>query len=269
MKNADHSFSRRKFLSTLTAVFTAPLILRSSLKATKSNENKLRHACIGVGGMGANDLENFKAHPRVEIVALCDVDENNLQKAAALIPGARLYTDWREMMKKEKNIIDSVNVTVPDHNHCAIAMKAIRAGKHVYCQKPMCHDVAEVRALTKASIRTGVITQLGTHHASGIGDRTAVQWIREEAVGKIKHVYLCSNRPGAIAKYRLQGPRPEEGQAPPSTLHWDNWLGTAPKRPYVPKIYHPAIWRTWQDFGTGWAGDIGCHGIKGTNFCSS
>ena len=259
MKKTDHSFSRRKFLSTLTAAFTAPLILKSSAKATKLNGTKLRHACIGVGGMGANDLENFKNHPQVEIVALCDVDENILKKAAALIPGARTYTDWREMMKKEKHNIDSVNVTVPDHNHFAISMKAITSGKHVYCQKPMCHDVAEVRALTKASIRAGVITQLGTHHASGIGDRTAVQWIREGAVGKIKHVYLCSNRPGAIAKYRLQGPRPPGGQEPPSTLHWDNWLGTAPKRPYVPQIYHPAIWRTWQDFGTGWAGDIGCH----------
>jgi predicted dehydrogenase len=259
MKKTDHSFSRRKFLSTLTAAFTAPLILKSSAKAAKPNGTKLRHACIGVGGMGASDLENFKNHPQVEIVALCDVDENNLKKAAALIPGARTYTDWREMMKKENDNIDSVNVTVPDHNHFAISMKAIRSGKHVYCQKPMCHDVAEVRALTKASIRAGVITQLGTHHASGIGDRTAVQWIREEAVGKIKHVYLCSNRPGAIAKYRLEGPRPAGGQEPPSTLHWHNWLGTAPKRPYVPQIYHPAIWRTWQDFGTGWAGDIGCH----------
>lgn len=259
MKKTDNSFSRRKFLSTLTAAFTAPLILKSSAKAAKGNSNKLRHACIGVGGMGASDLENFRNHQRVEIVALCDVDENNLKKASALIPGARTYTDWREMMKKEKDNIDSVNVTVPDHNHFAISMKAIRSGKHVYCQKPMCHDVSEVRALTKASIKAGVITQLGTHHASGIGDRTAVQWIKEGAVGKIKHVYLCSNRPGAIAKYRLEGPRPTEGQEPPSSLHWDNWLGTAPKRPYVPQIYHPAIWRSWQDFGTGWAGDIGCH----------
>jgi predicted dehydrogenase len=195
----------------------------------------------------------------VEIVAICDVDENTLKKAAALVPGARTYTDWRELIKKEKSNIDSVNVTVPDHNHYPISIKAITAGKHVYCQKPLCHDVAEVRALTNASIKAGVITQLGTHHASGIGDRTAVQWIKQGAIGKIKHVYLCSNRPGAIAKYRLEGPRPDSSQEPPSNLHWNNWIGTAPMRPYVPNIYHPAIWRTWQDFGTGWSGDIGCH----------
>ena len=206
--------------------------------------------------MGLHDLENFRSHANVEIVALCDVDENNLKKAAALIPGAHTYTDWREMFKQEQSNIDSVNVTVPDHNHFVIAMKAIETGKHVYLQKPMCHDVAEVRALTEAATRKGVITQLGTHHASGLGDRTAVQWIKEGAIGKIKHVYLCSNRPGAIARYRLVGPRPVQGQEPPTNVNWDLWIGTAPMRPFVPGIYHPAIWRTWLDFGTGWSGDI-------------
>ncbi len=123
----------------------------------------------------------------------------------------------------------------------------------------MCHDVAEVRDLTKAAVKAGVITQLGTQVASSLGDRTAVQWIREGVIGKVKHAYLCSNRPGAVARYRLVGPRPAQGQEVPAYLHWDQWIGTAPVRPYAPDIYHPAIWRTWQDFGTGWSGDIGCH----------
>lgn len=259
MKN-DHSTSRRKFLRTAaTAAIGVPFILESASKAFAAlPKEKLRHACIGVGGMGGHDLQNFKSHPNVEIVALCDVDENILQKAAELVPGARLYTDWRELLKKEKNKIDSVNVTVPDHNHFIIAMGAIKAGKHVYCQKPMCHDVAEVRVLTQAAIKAGVITQLGTQIASSIGDRTGVQWIKEGIIGKVKHAYLCSNRSG-IAGYRLEGPRPAQGQEVPSGLHWDNWIGTAPMRPYAPSIYHPAIWRAWQDFGTGWSGDIGCH----------
>jgi predicted dehydrogenase len=259
MKNKKRAVSRRQFLATAaTAALATPIILKASAKAA-APPKKLNHACIGVGGMGLNDLEQFKKHPLVEIVALCDVDENNLKKAAALVPGARTYTDWREMYKKEGNQIDSVNVTVPDHNHYAISIEAIRRGKHVYCQKPMCHDVAEVRALTRAAVRKGVVTQLGTQVASSIGDRMGVQWIREGAVGKIKHAYLCSNRPGAIAKYRLLGPRPAEGQEPPAHLNWNNWIGTAPMRAYSPGIYHPAIWRTWQDFGTGWSGDIGCH----------
>ncbi|GAB3254317.1 Gfo/Idh/MocA family oxidoreductase [Larkinella harenae] len=258
--NENHfSVSRRKFL--LAAAATAlvpPLALKASKRKLGPND-KLNHACIGVGGMGWGDLQNFAKHPKVNLVALCDVDEIRLKKAAEAFPQARTYTDWRELLEKENANLDSVNVTVPDHNHFAIAIQAIRAGKHVYCQKPMCHDVVEVRILTEAAVKAGVITQLGTQIASGKGDRTAVQWIKEGAIGKVKHAYLCSNRPGAIKDYRLVGPRPTEGQEPPSTLNWDLWIGTAPQRPFVPEIYHPTKWRAWQDFGTGWSGDIGCH----------
>jgi predicted dehydrogenase len=143
--------------------------------------------------------------------------------------------------------------------HFPIAYSAIQKGKHVYCQKPMCHDVAEVRALTEASIKKGVVTQLGTQLAAGIGDRTTVQLLQTGVIGKIKHAYLCSNRPGAVEAYRLLGPRPATGQPPPAHLNWDLWLGTAPERPYAPDIYHQTKWRAWLDFGTGWSGDIGCH----------
>lgn len=209
--------------------------------------------------MGWGDLQNFLQHPKVEIAALCDVDAGNLEKAAQAAPRARLYSDWRELLDKEGERIDSANVAVPDHMHFAIAYSAIQRGKHVYCQKPLCHDVAEVRALTQAAVRRGVITQLGTQVASTVHERTAVLWLREGRIGKITHAYLCSNRPGAVESYRLKGPRPPAGQTPPSSLKWDLWLGTAPARPFAPDIYHPTKWRAWQDFGTGWSGDIGCH----------
>ena len=255
MNDQNSSLSRRKFIqTTATAAIAAPLILESCAPKTK-----LRHACIGVGGMGLGDLKNFIKHPDVEIAAICDVDAERLKKASELVPEARTYIDWRELLEKENNNIDSVNVTVPDHNHFPIAYNAIREGKHVYCQKPMCHDIAEVRLLTKASIDKGVITQLGTQHASSANDRRAVQLIKKQAIGKIKHVYLCSNRPGAIENYRLPGPRPQQDQNPPDNLNWDLWIGTAPMRSYAPKIYHPMLWRSWLDFGTGWSGDIGCH----------
>ncbi|WP_428663292.1 Gfo/Idh/MocA family protein [Runella sp.] len=257
MKNKPTLDSRRDFLiKAATAAMAGPLLFHEEANAAPS---KLRHACIGVGGMGWGDLQQFKKHPNVEIVALCDVDEKNLKRASEFAPGARTYTDWRELLKAEADHIDSVNVSVPDHNHFPIAVQAIRNKKHVYCQKPMCHDVAEVRALTKEAVKAGVTTQLGTQVASGLGDRTAVQWIKQGIIGKVKHAYLCSNRPGAVAKYRLVGPRPTEVHEVPAHLHWEQWLGTAPVRPYAPDIYHPAIWRTWQDFGTGWSGDIGCH----------
>ena len=258
----NYSMNRREFLAMSAAVGALGVFSGCATTAPRkiSPNSKLNHACIGVGGMmGGGDLGNFLSHPRTQVVAICDVDSNHLDKAAAKVPGARKYTDWREMLAKEGDKIDSINATVPDHMHALIAMSAIRKGKHVYCQKPLCHDVAECRALALAAKKAGVVTQLGTQYASGIGDRTAVQFLREGAIGKIKRVILCSNRPGAIDAYRLVGPRPAVGEQAPASLSWDLWLGTAPERSFASGIYHPVKWRAWQDFGTGWSGDIGCH----------
>lgn len=251
--------NRRKFLHTAGAGIAAPMIAPSLLRAAPASKNgRLQHACIGVGGMmGGTDLRNFLSHGTTDVVAICDVDSNHLAAAKKIAPNARTYRDWRELLEKEGDRIDSVNAAVPDHMHAAIAMSAMHAGKHVYCQKPLCHDVAEVRALTEMADSSGLVTQLGTQHASGIGDRMAVEWLRQGAIGKIKHVYLCSNRSG-VAQYRLAGPRPPS-QEPPANLDWDKWIGTAPMRDYAPGVYHPVVWRAWTDFGTGWSGDIGCH----------
>ena len=191
---------------------------------------------------------------------MCDVDANHLDKAAKAVPGARLYSDWRELLEKEGDKIDSVNVAVPDHMHFAIAYNAIQKGKHVYCQKPLCHDVAEVRALTEASIKKRVVTQLGTQLAAGLGDRTAVQLLQDGAHRQDSS--MSTFAPTVPAPWRItvwlgrvRPSRPE----PPTQLKWDLWLGTAPVRPFAPDIYHPVKWRAWQDFGTGWSGDIGCH----------
>ena len=246
--------ARRTFLKGTAAglaAFAAPNVLGAN--------EKLNHACIGSGGMGWGDLNNFKRHKKVQIVAICDVDANRLKHAASAAPGARTYADWRELLEREGDRIDSCNVTVPDHMHAPITMTALRKKKHVYCQKPLCHDVGECRVIAKATKEAGVVTQLGTQAASGIGDRMAVQFLRQGVIGKFERLILCSNRPGAIKRYRLKGPRPAKGQAPPANLAWDLWLGTAPKRPFAPGIYHPTVWRAWQDFGTGWSGDIGCH----------
>ena len=252
------TLSRRRFLQRATvAGLAAPFVWPTGLGAASAN-GKLSHACIGVGGMGAGDLDNFRSHPKVQIVALCDVDENTLNAAAKKVPGARLYTDWRELLDKEGDKIDSVNAAVPDHSHFVIAHSAIQRGKHVYCQKPLCHDVAEVRTLTEAAAKKGGVTQLGTQMASGYGDRATVELLQSGVLGPVTHAYLSANRPG-IEMYRPAGPRPAKTEAPPSHLKWDSWIGTAPMRPYAPGVYHPAKWRGWLDFGTGWSGDIGCH----------
>lgn len=254
-----NDISRRKFIQKSAAAALAQPLLFQLPAFASGKRAKLRHVCVGVGGMGWHDLNRFKSHPEVEIVALCDVDENHLARASEILPQAKTYTDWRTLFANEIGNFDSINVSVPDHNHFPISYQAIQSGKHVYCQKPMCHDVAEIRKLTEAANKAGIVSQLGTQHASGKGDRTAVQWIKEGHIGKIKQVYLCSNRPGATEAYRFEGPRPANGENPPAHVHWEQFIGTAPMRPYAPKIYHPSKWRAWQDFGTGWSGDIGCH----------
>jgi len=228
-----------------------------AVKGASANE-KITHASIGVNGMGWADLHSISSHKRVQVAAICDVDLNRRKRAESHVPDANRYQDWRELLAKEGDRIDSVNVTVPDHNHALITISALRLGKHVYCQKPLCHDVAECRAVASETKKAKTITQLGTQHASRMGDRMAVAWLKSGVIGKIKHIYLCSNRPGAIERYRLKGPKPAKGEPVPKGLDWDIWLGTAPEQHYYGK-YHPTIWRAWQDFGTGWSGDIGCH----------
>ncbi len=247
--------TRRQFLQQVAPIAGA-LAVPNLLRAANLN-GRLQHACIGVGGMGGNDLQNFKQHPRTDVVAICDVDATHLAQALKEVPGARAYRDWREMLEKEGGRIDSINAAVPDHMHAAIGFAAMKAGKHLYCQKPMCHDVAEVRTLTQVAAANHLKTQLGNQHASGAGDRMAVEYIKAGAMGKIKHVYLCSNRVSGMG-CRLNQPKPVPAPVPDG-LDWDRWLGTAPARPYAAKVYHPGIWRTWLDFGTGWSGDIGCH----------
>lgn len=252
---------RRHFMG-ITATGAAGMLSGCAAvrRGPNSPNSKLNHACIGVGGMkGPGDWRNIRSHKRAQIVAICDVDKNYLDTAAAHLPDARKYTDWREMLDKEGDRIDSVNVTVPDHMHAPITLAALKAGKHVYCQKPLCHDVAECRAVAEAAERYNRITQLGTQAASGPGDLMAVQYLRNGVLGRVKKVIVCSNRPGAIEKYRPVGPRPDKSDPLPETLNWDLWLGSAPERPFVNGIYHPVKWRGWQDFGTGWLGDIACH----------
>ena len=253
--------SRRNFLkASLASTIVAP-----SIGSGKNTNSNIQHACIGVGGMmGYNDYKNISSHSKTKVVAICDVDKNYLNRVAKENPGIRTYSDWRELFQKEGDKIDSVNVTVPDHMHFPIAFNAVKNKKHVYCQKPLCHDVAEVRSLTEATKETQVKTQLGTQAASGFGDRMGVHYVKTGLIGKVKHVYLCSNRPGAIESYRLVGPRPEKKYTTPDQLDWDLWLGTAPTRPYAPEIYHPSKWRAWLDFRTGWSGDIGCHVFDAT-----
>ncbi len=248
-----HRTTRRQFIKTTAAGLSMPLIF-PRLNTAQSANGKLSHASIGVGGMGWSDINSIANHAGVNIVAICDVDENNLNHAAQKFPNARKYRDWRELLEKEEKNIDSVNVTTPDHMHAAIAMTAINAGKHVYCQKPLTHEVYEARQLTLAARRKGVVTQMGIQIHADITYRMAVVLLQGGAIGEICewHSWQGSSSWGT-------GGRPAGADPVPPTLDWDKWIGVAPMRPYKKEIYHPTKWRGWQDFGTGVLGDFACH----------
>ena len=157
------------------------------------------------------------------------------------------------MLKKVGGEIDAVNVATPDHTHAPASMSAIRLGKHVYCQKPLTHDVHEARQLRLAAAKHRVVTQMGIQIHSHADYRTAVRIIRDGMLGKIKEVHSWSNK-----RWGYDGAAPE-ATAVPAGLAWDHWLGTAPARPYASGHYHPGDGRRWVDFGCGTMGDMGIH----------
>jgi predicted dehydrogenase len=146
---SDTHFSRRKFFKTAAAA-GAPLVLPNFLSAASPN-GKLNHAAVGVDGQGWSDLTSIASHPGVNVAAICDVDTSRLAKAIEKFPQARRYQDWREMLETEGDKIDSVQVSIPDHMHAPVSIAAMERGKHVYCEKPLTHEVAEARAMRLAA----------------------------------------------------------------------------------------------------------------------
>ncbi|HWF19103.1 MAG TPA: Gfo/Idh/MocA family oxidoreductase [Verrucomicrobiae bacterium] len=250
----QQQFSRRSFLKTLgTAAFAAPFITRNLM--AQSPNGVVRHASFGTGGQAWSDLTQLSNVPRFKVVAVCDVDLDRTTEARKKFPDARVYQDWRELLAKEAKHIDSVNVSVPDHMHAPIAVSAMRLGKNVYGQKPLAHDLYEVRRMTEVARREKVVTQMGIQIHSSKVYRTGVQIIRNGTIGKIKEVHSwCSKSWGDPS------PKPERADPVPPNLNWDLWLGVCAERPFIgDKYYHPMNWRKRLDFGTGTFGDMGCH----------
>ncbi len=225
--------------------------------AATSPSEKINFASIGIGGKGDGDSDQVAKHGN--LVAFCEVDEQRLGRKAERYPKARAFTDFRKMFDEMGKEIDAVTVSTPDHTHAIATMTAIKLGKHVYTQKPMTHDVWEARQLRLAAERYKVATQMGNQATAHNRLREGVELIRAGVIGPVREVHVWTNRPTGMWP---QSPdireRPPEAPVPP-TLHWDDWLGTAPVRPFATKYYHPFNWRGWRDFGCGALGDMGCH----------
>ena len=215
----------------------------------------LNVACVGVGGMGRSDLNATAKGDNVRIVALCDIDANNLGGAAKGHEGAKTFRDYRKMFDAMGKDIDAVVVATPDHMHGSISLAALDLGKHVYCQKPIAHNLYECREMANRAAQKGVVTQMGTQIHSHGAYRTAVATLRSGVIGKVREAHLWVGKSwGGNAKGR-----PDRSDPVPDHVDWDLWLGVAQDRPYVKNAYHPANWRRWLDFGSGTLGDMGCH----------
>jgi predicted dehydrogenase len=246
-------FSRRSFLAqTGAAALTA-----AGWSRIYGANAKLRLAAVGVGGKGWSDLTSVAASKQVRVVALCDIDESkkHLGQGAEKYPEAQRFTDWRRLMD-QAHTFDALTIGIPDHMHAPVALPAMQLGKHVYCEKPLTHSVFEARQMRLAAKKYRVITQMGNQVQSHETYRTAVKLVHDGVIGKVKEVHSWQS--GALG-WMLVDDRPKGEDPIPKTLHWNEWLGVAPVRPYKSKIYHSFNWRAWQDFSNGQLGDFGCH----------
>jgi predicted dehydrogenase len=254
----SRGIGRRDFLQASALAGFGVIVKGSRVHGQSRGPNeKLNFACIGVGGKGSSDTDHVGELGNV--VALCDIDGQRLEKKNEQFKDARPFRDWRELLDTLAHKIDAVVVSTPDHTHAIAAVTAMRLGKHVYCQKPLAHSAHEARLMRQTAAEKQVATQMGNQGTSNPGFREGVELIRSGIIGPIQEVHVWTNRP---FKYWKQAPdlveRPIETPPVPRHVAWDLFLGPAPERPYHP-CYHPHNWRGWWDFGTGAMGDMACH----------
>jgi predicted dehydrogenase len=282
MKNdsrSDTGLSRRKFIGgTVATVAGFSLVPRHVLGGQKfvAPSDKINIAIVGCGGQGRTNLRSLYKLADVQIIAVADPIESysldafyyrgkagrlpvkeeieRYYEAKGLNSKVADFEDFRLMLEKEKPI-DAILCATPDHQHAYVCVTAMRQGKHVYCEKPLTHNVWEARQVAKVARETGVATQMGNQGHSGDGIRQTCEWIWAGAIGKVREVHAWTTASRWNRKH-TGGPPPEEPI--PQGVNWDLWLGPRETRPYS-SIYTPVSWRDFWDFGTAPIGDFFCH----------
>jgi predicted dehydrogenase len=288
---ARSTSSRRTFLGRTATLATAFTILPHHVLGSQdrtSPNSKTTLAAIGVGGQGMQNLAALLEFPEIQVVAVCDVDrersgyvswnwaEGNDTRVCGRDPARRMveeryaqqrhsgqyrgctaYRDYRELLDRED--VDAVVISTPDHTHAVITMAALKRRKHVYCEKPLTYSAFEARQITEAAQAAGVATQLGNQGQASESARAVQEILADGAIGHVHEVRVWSSP--RFWQWPAGDQRPTDTPPIPEGLDWDLWLGPAPKRPYHP-AYHPWTWRNWWDFGTGLLGDLGCHKLS-------
>jgi predicted dehydrogenase len=242
--------TRRHFLlSSAAAGLSAGLSAAAARRPAPSE--RLRVGAIGIAGQGGSDL-NAVAAAGAEIVALCDVDTQRKEVLAQRkrYDRAKFYTDFHKLI--DTRGLDAVVVGTPDHSHAIPTLAALRAGLHVFCEKPLTHTVEEARLVAQTAAKHKRVTQMGTQVHAGDNYRRVVEVVRSGAIGPVREAHVwCAKSWGG-------GERPKNTPPVPPGLEYDLWLGPAPSRPYHP-TYIPFYWRRWWDFGGGTLNDMACH----------
>ncbi len=246
--------SRRTFLQETAAIGVGLWAGGGMLaKASAAANERVRFACIGVGGKG--DSDSADAGKFGDVVAICDIDDGTLESASkSKFPNAQRFNDYRKMFDEVGKSIDAVTVSTPDHHHVFASMMALKLGKACFTQKPLTHSVSEARLMADVAREMKVATQMGNQGTAGDALRHAAALVKGGKIGTVKEVHVWTNRP----VWPQGGPRPKAAESVPETVHWDLFIGPAPFREYAPG-YHPFKWRGWWDFGTGALGDMACH----------
>jgi len=287
--------NRRSFLQAASLAGAGYFAAAGSRPAwSNAASEQLNVASIGVGGKGGSDSDNAAMFGNV--VAICDVDRNTLEKkgGSEQFKNAEQFTDYRELLAKHGKNIDIITISTPDHMHAPATLEAMRLGISCYTQKPLTRTIYEARLLANVAKEKGVCTQMGNQGTAIDSSREAIAQLQSGVLGTLKEVYAWSNRPVwaqgpnrrmNIRKYQTQAMTEVDGQEDPTTtaeevaalvqdliqkkqkqigkalerLDWKHWLGVAPSRQYWPGLYHAFQHRGWWDFGTGALGDMACH----------
>lgn len=264
---ATRAVSRRRFLSTAAVAGSAATLGAPALVRGRNLNEKLNIAIIGSGGRGRSNMNSVASE---NIVALCDVSEFNLNKAGKDHPQARKFTDFRELYD-HANDFDAVVVSTAEHTHAFATMPALQLGKHVYCEKPLTHNIWEARVIREAAMKAKVATQMGIQIHAMDNYRRVVELIQSGAIGAIREAHVWVGRAWGWHESKSEAEkhkdivfvqeRPTEVQPVPDGFDWDKWLGPAPARPFN-EVYVPGPkWYRWWDFGNGTMSDLGSHWI--------
>jgi hypothetical protein len=261
-----HPTSRRQFIQSTAAASAALTFGTAPAFVRALDQQKVRIAVIAVGGRGASNLKGVGQTE--EVVALCDVNTENLDRAAGQYPKAAKFTDFRRVFDHAKDF-DAVVISTCEHTHGMATILALEHDKHVFCEKPLTHNIWEARQVRlAAAAKPKLKTIMGIQMHASNNYREVVEVIRTGVLGRIKEVHVWVNRAWGLQskeaaernKDRVYvAERPSAAQQPPKDLDWDLWLGPAPQRPFN-EVYFPGPkWYRWWEWGNGTMSDLGSH----------